>query len=198
MSLELIVIPVLDAGRAKLFYGKLGWKLDLDFTAEDDFRVIQFTPPGSSGSVIFGVNVTTAKPGSAQGLHLIVADLEVARTDLVGRGVDVSEAFHDEGGIFHHANGDRLKIGPNPRRASYASYTSFSDPDGNGWVLQEVTSRLSADVRAGDARFTSELVGAVGSGDPKLLPPDTSDIPADDAPAADVMVQWAAADAGGH
>jgi catechol 2,3-dioxygenase-like lactoylglutathione lyase family enzyme len=189
---------VLDADRAKHFYAKLGWTLELDFTAEDDFRVIQFTPSGSSGSVIFGTNVTTATPGSAQGLHLIVADLEAARSDLAVRGVDVSESFHDAGGVFHHASGDKLVIGLNPQRASYASYASFSDPDGNGWVLQEVTSRLSAGVHTGDARFTRELVAAAGGGDPESLVPNNPGTPTSDPPTADAMVQWAAADARGH
>ena len=161
MKLEVIVIPVSDVDRAKRFYGDLGWRLDLDFSAGDDYRVIQFTPQGSSCSVIFGKNVTLAAAGSIQGLHLIVSDLERARGDMLRRGVTISEPFHDAGGVFHHANGDRQLDGPNPQRRSYASYASFSDPDGNGWVLQEVTARLSGDVKAGDPRFTKEVVAAV-------------------------------------
>jgi catechol 2,3-dioxygenase-like lactoylglutathione lyase family enzyme len=105
MKLEVVVIPVSDVDRAKRFYGDLGWRLDLDYTAGDDYRVIQFTPPGSGCSVIFGKNVTAAAPGSAQGLHLIVSDIEAARDQLLRRGIEISEPFHDAGGIFHHAGG---------------------------------------------------------------------------------------------
>jgi len=161
MRLEIVIIPVSDVDRAKRFYGDLGWRLDIDHAARDDYRVIQFTPPGSACSVIFGKNVTAAAPGSMQGLHLIVSDIEAAREDLLRRGVEISEPFHDIGGVFHHADGKGVAIGPNPQRRSYASYASFSDPDGNGWVFQEVTARLSGDVELGDARFTSEVVNAV-------------------------------------
>jgi catechol 2,3-dioxygenase-like lactoylglutathione lyase family enzyme len=162
MKLEIVVIPVSNVDRAKRFYGSLGWRLDLDYVAVgDDYRVIQFTPPGSECSVIFGKNVTAAVPGSVQGVHLIVSDIEAARDDLVRRGITVSEPFHDTGGVFHHANGMRIARGPNPRRQSYASYASFTDPDGNAWVLQEITTRLSGDIRPGDARFTAEVLRAV-------------------------------------
>jgi catechol 2,3-dioxygenase-like lactoylglutathione lyase family enzyme len=161
MKLEVVVVPVSDVDRAKSFYGRLGWRLDLDFTAGDDYRVIQFTPRGSGCSVIFGKNVSLAAPGTAQGLHLIVSDIEAVRSELIRRGVEISEPFHDTGGVFHHADARRIVSGPNPRRQSYASYASFSDPDGNGWLLQEVTARLSGDVRAGDTRFTPEVVQAV-------------------------------------
>jgi catechol 2,3-dioxygenase-like lactoylglutathione lyase family enzyme len=161
MKLEVVVIPVSDVDRAKRFYGDLGWRLDIDYTAGDDFRVIQFTPPGSGCSVIFGKNVTVAVPGSAQGLHLIVSDIQAARDELLRRGVGISEPFHDAGGIFHHAGAEGLLSGPNPQRKSYASYASFSDPDGNGWVFQEVTARLTGYIDAGDTSFTPELTNVV-------------------------------------
>jgi catechol 2,3-dioxygenase-like lactoylglutathione lyase family enzyme len=160
MRLEVVVIPVTDVDRAKRFYANLGWRLDLDFADGDDYRVIQFTPPGSGCSVIFGKNVTMAAPGSAQGLHLIVADIEATRGELLRRGVAISELFHDGGGVFRHADGQGLLSGPNPERQSYASYASFGDPDGNRWLLQEVTARLSGAIEAGDPRFTREVVNA--------------------------------------
>ena len=163
MKLEVVVIPVSDVDRAKRFYGGLGWRLDLDFRAGDDYRVIQFTPAGSGCSVIFGKNVTLAVPGSAQELHLIVSDIEAVRNELIGRGVEISEPFHDPGGVFHHAAAG-LVGGLNPQRQSYASYATFRDPDGNGWVLQEVTARLSGDIQAGDTRFTREVVNAIRGG----------------------------------
>ena len=161
MKLEVVVIPVAEADRAKRFYSTLGWRLDLDFKAEDGYRVIQMTPPGSGGSVIFGENVTAAEPGSAQGLYLIVSDIEAARNELVRRGIDVSQTFHDAGGVFHHADAKDQVGGPNPQRQSYASYASFSDPDGNGWLLQEVTARLSPDLKPTDPRFTKQVMHAI-------------------------------------
>jgi catechol 2,3-dioxygenase-like lactoylglutathione lyase family enzyme len=162
MRLEIVVIPVLDVDRAKRFYAGLGWRLDADFAAGDDFRVIQFTPPGSGCSVIFGKNVTAAAPGSARGLYLIVSDIEVARAELLGRGVEISEAFHDGGQA--HAGADepylfgRLRVtGPDPEHRSYRSFASFSDPDGNGWLLQEITARLPGRVDARDTTFTSSI-----------------------------------------
>lgn len=159
MKLEVVVIPVSDVERAKRFYGGLGWRLDADFAAGDDFRVIQFTPPGSGCSVIFGRNVTKATPGSAQGLYLIVSDIGAARDALLARGVGVGEVFHDGGDV--HAGPDepylfgRLRVGGrDPERRSYRSYASFSDPDGNGWLFQEVTARLPGRVEA-DTTFTS-------------------------------------------
>ena len=160
MNIEVIVLPVADADRAKRFYGDLGWRLDLDYT-DDDYRVIQFTPPGSGCSIIFGKNVTTALPGSVQGLHLIVSDIDAARSELNRRGIAVSDAFHDAGGIFHHAGSGVLATGPNPQRKSYASYASFSDPDGNSWVFQEVTARLTGHIEDGDESFTPELTDVV-------------------------------------
>ena len=146
MKFELVVIPVSDVDRAKEFYTRLGWRLDADFASGDDYRVIQFTPPGSGGSVIFGKNVTAAAPGSAQGLYLIVSDIEAARADLLGRGVEVSELFHG-GSVYAGADEPylfgRLRVsGPDPEHSSYRSLASFRDPDGNGWLFQEVTTRL--------------------------------------------------------
>jgi catechol 2,3-dioxygenase-like lactoylglutathione lyase family enzyme len=143
MKLEVIVIPVSDVDRAKRFYGGLGWRLDADVVTGDDFRVVQFTPPGSPCSIIFGTGVTSALPGSAQGLHLIVPDIEAARAELVDRGVDVSELFHDVGGVFHHAGREGRSSGPDATRRSYASFASFSDPDSNGWLFQEVTRAIA-------------------------------------------------------
>jgi catechol 2,3-dioxygenase-like lactoylglutathione lyase family enzyme len=161
MALEVVVIPVSDAGRAKRFYGDLGWRLDLDFDSGTGYRVIQFTPPGSGCSVTFGQNVTSAAPGSVQGLHLIVSNIDTAREELLRRGIAVSEPFHDAGGVFHRAGPEGRAAGPNPQRKSYASYLSFSDPDGNRWVIQEVTARLTADLAEGDIHFTAELVQAL-------------------------------------
>jgi catechol 2,3-dioxygenase-like lactoylglutathione lyase family enzyme len=162
MRLEIVVIPVSDVDRAERFYGGLGWRLDADFAAGNDFRVIQFTPPGSGCSVIFGKNVTAAAPGSARGLYLIVSDIESARAELLGRGVEVSEAFHDAGQV--HVGADepylfgRLRVtGPDPEHRSYRSFASFSDPDGNGWLLQEITARLPGRVDARYTTFTSSI-----------------------------------------
>jgi len=136
MKLEVVVIPVSDVDRAKRFYGGLGWRLDADFVAGDAFRVVQFTPPGSPCSIHFGTGVTSAAPGSARGLYLVVSDIEAARAELVGAGVDVGELFHVAG------PGKPPLSGPDPERRSYFSYATFSDPDGNGWLLQEVTARF--------------------------------------------------------
>lgn len=159
MKLEVVVIPVADVDRAKRFYNGLGWRLDADFTAGDDWRVIQFTPPGSGCSVIFGKNVTAAAPGSARGLYLIVTDIEAARDELLRRGVEVSEVFHageehtgtDEPYLF-----GRVRVsGRDPENRTYRTYASFSDPDGNGWLLQEITERLPGRVDTNGATFTS-------------------------------------------
>ena len=159
MKLEIVVIPVSDVDRAKRFYSNLGWRLDADYAADDDFRVLQFTPPGSGCSVIFGKNVTAAAPGSAQGLYLIVSDIKAARDDLLGRGVKISEVFHDAGGVYVGKDEPylfgRLRVsGPDPEHRSYRSFASFSDPDGNGWLFQEITSRLPGRVE-GDTTFAS-------------------------------------------
>lgn len=159
MKLEIVVVPVSDIDRAKEFYTSLGWRLDADFAGPDDYRVIQFTPPGSGASVIFGKHVTDAEPGSAQGLYLIVSDIEAAREALRGRGVDISEVFH--AGDVHAGKDEpylfgRLRVGgPDPERRSYRSYASFRDPDGNGWLLQEVTTRLPGRVDASATTFSS-------------------------------------------
>lgn len=161
MTLEVVIIPVSDVDRSKRFYSELGWRLDVDYVGDDDYRVVQFTPPGSGCSVIFGKNVAAALPGSAQGLHLIVSDIEAARADLLCRGITVSELFHDAGGVFHHTDGPNLVGGPSPQRKSYASFASFSDPDGNGWVFQEVTARLGGHIEPTDTRFTPEIMNVV-------------------------------------
>jgi catechol 2,3-dioxygenase-like lactoylglutathione lyase family enzyme len=167
MKFEIVVIPVSDVDRAKRFYGGLGWRLDADFAAGDDWRVIQFTPPGSGASVIFGKNVTAAAPGSAQGLYLIVSDIKAARDELLARGVEVGEIFH--GGDVRSGPDEpylsgRLRVsGPDPEHGSYRSFASFKDPDGNGWLFQEVTARLPGRVDASDTTFTSsaELAAAL-------------------------------------
>ena len=141
MKLEVVVLPVSDVDRAKQFYESLGFRLDADFPGEGDFRVVQLTPPGSEASIIFGSGVTAAAPGSAQGIYLVVFDIEAARDDLVARGVDVSEVYHDSGGVFEHAGTGYRLPGPDPNRGDYASFATFTDPDGNGWVLQEVRQR---------------------------------------------------------
>jgi catechol 2,3-dioxygenase-like lactoylglutathione lyase family enzyme len=168
MRLEIVVIPVSDVDRAKRFYGGLGWRLDADFSNDADFRVIQFTPPGSGCSVIFGKNVTGAAPGSAQGLYLIVSDIAASRKDLLGHGVDVSEVFHDAGGVYAGPDEPylfgRLRVsGRDPDHRSYRSFASFSDPDGNGWLLQELTERLPGRVDLDVTAFNSstELAGAL-------------------------------------
>ncbi|MEA5360673.1 VOC family protein [Amycolatopsis sp., V23-08] len=161
MKLEIAVLPVSDVDRAKAFYKALGWREDADFPGEGGFRVIQLTPPGSPTSVIFGSRITDAAPGSAQGLHLVVTDIEAARAEIAAQGVAISEVFHDAGGVFHHAGTEGRVSGPDPDHASYASFASFSDPDGNGWVLQEITTRLPG--RVTDVTFSSaaELADAL-------------------------------------
>jgi catechol 2,3-dioxygenase-like lactoylglutathione lyase family enzyme len=142
MGLEVVVVPVSDVDRAKRFYQALGWRQDADFTSGEGFRVVQMTPPGSQCSVIFGAGITSAEPGSADSLVLVVHDVDAARDDLASRGVEVSEVFHDVGGVFHHAGTEGRAAGPDPQGRSYASWVSFSDPDGNGWLLQEIQTRL--------------------------------------------------------
>jgi catechol 2,3-dioxygenase-like lactoylglutathione lyase family enzyme len=142
MKLEVVVIPVADVDRAKNFYQALGWREDADFATGADFRVVQLTPPGSACSIIFGTGVTSAAPGSAEGLQLTVADIEAARAELAAGGAQMSEVFHDAGGVFHHAGTAGRVPGAAPDHQSYGSFASFSDPDGNGWLLQEITTRL--------------------------------------------------------
>ncbi|MFF4034342.1 VOC family protein [Streptomyces sviceus] len=155
MKLEVIVVPVSDVDRAKSFYTRLGWRLDADIATADDFRVVQVTPPGSPASVIFGTSVTSQVPGSAQGLHLIVDDINAAHDELRRLGAKPSEVFHDAGGVFHHAGTDARAPGPDPQRSSYGSFLSFSDPDGNGWVAQEITSRLPGRLDPATTSFAS-------------------------------------------
>jgi catechol 2,3-dioxygenase-like lactoylglutathione lyase family enzyme len=149
MKLEVIVIPVSDVDRAKDFYNSLGWRLDGDFTVGKEYRNVQFTPPGSACSIHFGRGVTEAAPGSTQGLYLVVSDVEAARADLIARGVEVSDVVHREG------PGPARLSGPDPKRRSYASFASFKDPDGNRWLLQEVTVRLPGRVDPEEMKFTS-------------------------------------------
>ncbi|HET6676816.1 MAG TPA: VOC family protein [Nitrospira sp.] len=160
MKLEIVVIPVSDVDRAKEFYERLGWRLDADFDNGKDFRVIQFTPPGSGCSVIFGKSVTAAAPGSAQGLYLIVSDIEAAREELLGRGIEISEVFHDAGGVYAGTDepylfGKLRARGPDPEHRSYRSFASFHDPDGNGWLFQEITTRLPGRIDSTMTTFAS-------------------------------------------
>ncbi|HKP01829.1 MAG TPA: VOC family protein [Chthoniobacterales bacterium] len=136
MKLEAVVIPVSDVDRAKAFYEKLGWRLDIDYVRDKDHRAVQFTPPGSEASIHIGNGLTTAAPGSLPNIYLIVSDIEKARAELVSRGAEVSEVFHFDGLL-----GPQL-AGPDPNRGTYASFASFKDPDGNSWLLQEITARL--------------------------------------------------------
>ena len=145
MKLEVVVVPVSDVDRAKVFYEKLGFRSDMDNVAKEDYRIIQFTPSGSGASIIFGKGITSAQPGSMDGLTLVVYDIDAARSELLSHGVEVSDVFHDaDGGLaggFHAGTKARVR-GPDPQGRSYASYASFSDPDGNGWLLQEIKERL--------------------------------------------------------
>jgi catechol 2,3-dioxygenase-like lactoylglutathione lyase family enzyme len=142
MRLEVVVLAVSDVDRAKGFYEKLGWRLDADLVVDAGYRVVQLTPPGSACSIIFGTGVSSAAPGSSQGLQLSVYDIEEARADLIARGVAVSGPFHDVTGIFHHAGTEGRMDGTAPERADYGSFASFADPDGNGWLIQEIKTRL--------------------------------------------------------
>jgi catechol 2,3-dioxygenase-like lactoylglutathione lyase family enzyme len=160
MKFEIVVIPVSDIDRAREFYANLGWRLDADYDNGKDFRVIQFTPPGSGCSVIFGRNVTAAASGSARGLYLIVTDIEAARKNLLRRGIQVSEAFHGAGDVYTGPDEPylfgRIRVtGPDPERRSYRSFCSFSDPDGNGWLLQELTTRLPGRIDSTAVTFAS-------------------------------------------
>jgi catechol 2,3-dioxygenase-like lactoylglutathione lyase family enzyme len=155
LKLEVVTIPVSDVDRSKAFYGSLGWRLDADFSTATD-HVVQFTPPGSPCSIHFGTNLTTARPGAAQGLFLIVTDIQAARDELVRRGVEVSEVFHLAS--FNRVDPAGRLSGPSPDRSSYGSFLSFSDPDGNGWLVQEITTRLPGRV---DATATTDLASAL-------------------------------------
>jgi catechol 2,3-dioxygenase-like lactoylglutathione lyase family enzyme len=159
MKFEIVVIPVSDVDRAKEFYAKLGWRLDADYDNGKDFRIIQFTPPASGCSVIFGKNVTPAAPGSAQGLYLIISDIQAARKELLDRGVQISEVFHNEGvyaGTDEPFLFGRVRVsGPDPEHRSYRSFASFRDPDGNGWLFQEITTRLAGRIDPAATTFDS-------------------------------------------
>jgi catechol 2,3-dioxygenase-like lactoylglutathione lyase family enzyme len=160
MKFEIVVIPVSDIDRAKEFYGRLGWRLDADFSHDDDWRAIQFTPPGSGCSVILGKNVTAAPPGSAQGLYLIVADIEATRDNLLRRGIKISEVFHGAGDVYAGPDDPylfgRIRVsGSDPEHRSYRSFASFSDPDGNGWLFQELTTRLPGRIDTTATTFAS-------------------------------------------
>src|SRR4051794_36147590 len=165
LKLEAVVIPVTDVDRAKKFYDRLGWRLDADFAFDNGFRVVQYTPPGSPTSVQFGSRITTSEPGSAQGLYLVVSDIEKATAQLRRRGVDVSAVFHPAtpGAQFRSAGTDGRVSGTSTDRASYDSFATFSDPDGNTWLLQEVTTRLPNRVDTGVTSFASsaDLAGAL-------------------------------------
>lgn len=154
MKLEVIIIPVSDVGRAKDFYERLGWRLDLDL-ATPDGRAVQFTPPGSGCSIQFGTNMSSEAPGSAKNAHLVVSDIEAAHDELVARGIDASEVFHCAQGYgCRLAGGDGRVSGPHPERATYASFVTFRDPDNNEWLLQEVTTRFPGRV-TGDITYAS-------------------------------------------
>jgi catechol 2,3-dioxygenase-like lactoylglutathione lyase family enzyme len=168
LKFEVVVIPVSDVDRAKEFYASLGWRLDIDSGNGKDYRIVQFNPPGSACSIIFGKNVTLAAPGSAQGLYLIVSDIEAARKELLSLGVEISDAFHGDVGLYEGPDepflfGRRRVNGPDPSHTSYRSYASFHDPDGNGWLLQEVTTRLPGHMDPTTTNFASvnDLVGAL-------------------------------------
>jgi predicted enzyme related to lactoylglutathione lyase len=157
MKLEAVVIPVSDVDRAKAFYESLGWRLDADFRFDNGFRVVQFTPPGSDASIQFGSQMTSAAPGSARGLYLVVSDIVAARNELNARGSNVSEVFHEgtPGAHFQPEGSSTRLSGPSPDRTSYRSYATFSDPDGNSWLLQEVTNRLAGRVSTEATTFAS-------------------------------------------
>ncbi|MFZ0966886.1 MAG: VOC family protein [Candidatus Acidiferrales bacterium] len=157
LKLEVVVIPVSDVDRAKEFYGKLGWRLDADFRFDNGFRIVQFTPPGSGCSVQFGTNMTAAAPGSAQSLYLVVSDIAAARDELAARGVGVSDVFHAAapGAQFQRDGASGRVGGPAPKHATYGSFAKFSDPDGNGWLLQEVTNRLPGRIDPATTTFAS-------------------------------------------
>jgi len=157
MKLEVVVIPVSDVDRAKEFYGRLGWRLDADFQFDNGFRVIQFTPPGSGSSIQFGTKITPVAPGSARGLYLVVSDIVAARDQLAARGVSVSQVFHNaEAGANFQPDGASSRLsGLSPDHTSYRSYATFSDPDGNSWLLQEVTTRLPGRIEHAETAFAT-------------------------------------------
>jgi len=157
LKLEAVVIPVTDVDRAKGFYAGLGWRPDADFAFDNGFRVVQFTPPGSPAAVQFGTGITTAEPGSAQGLYLVVTDVQAARDELAARGVAISEVFHpvEPGAQFVPGSGSGRVTGRDEQGASYGSFATFADPDGNTWLLQEVTTRLPGRIDTHATSFAS-------------------------------------------
>jgi catechol 2,3-dioxygenase-like lactoylglutathione lyase family enzyme len=165
LKLEVVVIPVADVDRSGAFYAGLGWRLDADFPFENGFRVVQFTPPGSGCSVQFGTKMTTATPGSAHGLYLIVSDIDAARDELAARGAKISEVFHAElpGAQFQPDGAEGRVSGPAPDHATYSSFATFADPDGNSWLLQEITARLPGRIDAAETAFasTADLANAM-------------------------------------
>jgi catechol 2,3-dioxygenase-like lactoylglutathione lyase family enzyme len=165
LKLEVVVIPVSDVDRSKAFYEGLGWRLDVDLSFDNGFRIVQFTPPGSSTSVQFGTNLTTATPGSSKAAYLIVSDIQAARDQVAGCGVDISEVFHpgDPGAQFQPDGADGRVRGCDAQRSSYGSFATFLDPDGNGWMLQEVTTRLPNRIDADATTYASiaDLAGAM-------------------------------------
>jgi catechol 2,3-dioxygenase-like lactoylglutathione lyase family enzyme len=156
-ALEVIVIPVSDADRAKEFYAGLGWRLDVDVPFDNGVRIVQFTPSGSGCSIQFGSNLTSAAPGSAQGLYLVVSDIKAARDELLARGAEVSDVFHEgaPGARFQPVGAQSRVSGPAPEHRTYASFASFSDPDGNSWLCQEITARLPGHVGPAPTSFGS-------------------------------------------
>jgi len=165
LKLEVVVIPVSDVDRAKAFYQRLGWRLDADYQSDDGFRIVQVTPPGSDCSVQFGMKVTTAAPGSAQNSYLVVSDIAAAREQLAARGADISEVFHTGApGANFQPDGFKERLsGPSPDHSSYRSYATFNDPDGNRWMLQEITTRLAGRIDRAETAFASvsDLAGAL-------------------------------------
>ncbi|WP_083976568.1 VOC family protein [Kitasatospora azatica] len=160
-KIEVVVVPVSDVDRAKEFYTRIGFREDVDFSGPGGFRVVHLTPPGSTASLIIGSGVTDAAPGSERGVHLIVDDVVAARAELAAAGVEVSEVFHDAGGVFHHAGTAERVAGPHPARQSYGSFASFVDPDGNTFVLQEVTTRRAGRISHVVYRSAEELESAL-------------------------------------
>ena len=154
-KLEAVVVPVSDVDRAATFYRRLGWRVDADIVTPDGGRILQFTPPGSPASILIGTDLTPSAPGTARFLHLVVSDIVAARVDLIARGVKASAVFHDARGGYNRFDPAARAEGPDPERRSYASFVSFDDPDGNGWVLQEITTRFPGRIDAGAVSYGS-------------------------------------------
>lgn len=161
LSIEVLVVPVADVDRAKDFFKGIGFREDVDYVGTGSFRVVHVTPPGSATSIVFGEGVTDAQPGTSQGIHFVVDDVVAARADLVAAGVDASEVFHDAGGVFHHAGSTDRVTGPQRDRRSYGSFLSFQDPDGNGYLVQEVTTRQPGRIDRAVYRSANDLEQAL-------------------------------------